>query len=59
MDALDPVELDVGGGRVAGEEGDGKAAVQHCRGYRGNRLRNEIDDLVGGNDADVVIRDER
>src|SRR3954454_22295062 len=54
VDALDAVELDVRGGRRAGDERQRSVRIEP-----GDRVRDGGDDLLGADDADVVIGDER
>src|SRR3954452_475537 len=58
VDALDAVEFDVRGGRRAGDERD-RATVARGGRERGDRVRNGRDDVLGEDDADVVIGHER
>ena len=51
MHALDAIELDVGGGRRAGDERDRVARIE-----LGDRVRDGGDDLIGLDDADVPPR---
>ena len=54
LDALDPVELDVAGGRRTADPG-----VRTPRVEQGQRVRDVRHDLVGPHDADVQVGDER
>jgi hypothetical protein len=51
--ALDPVELDVAGGRGPADPGAGPAGFEAAQG-----LRDDPDDLAGVQDAQVVVGDQ-
>src|SRR3954466_9241744 len=54
VDSLAALELDVRGWRRAGDEGDRPQWIQ-----RGQRLGDRGDDLLGADEADVTVGDER
>src|SRR5215469_16809520 len=54
VDALDPVELDVAGRRWPADPGQAPSRVE-----QGDRLRHQAYDLVGAQNAQVVVGDQR
>ena len=57
MDALDALELDVGGRRRARDEDD-RAPIAGGRGEAGDQLGHGLDDLLLADDADVEVGHE-
>jgi hypothetical protein len=54
VDALDPVQLDVGGGRWAGDQGERLSPLCRTR-EPADRLGHQPDDLLDPDQAEVII----